>query len=1443
MLFVALLTAGLTVTSTAAQAADTGNAAPQTGKVVSDEPGKNAPNILDGTVHSIAKVGNTIVVGGSFTQVQNYNTSTTLTRRNLLAFDATTGKVSTVFAPDPLGEVYKVLPAADGTSVYVAGGFGFAAGTPMPGRVFKIDVNNGALDPAFTAPGISGDIRDLEVVGTRLWVAGKFTHINGVPQQALGTLNALTGKRDPFMAGVFAGLHRTNHPEDLTNVLKISINKQNTRLMAVGNFRTVDGLPRHQIVQLDITGVAPAVTTWTTNQFNEGCSNNFETYMTDVEYSPNGQFFVVSTTGAYGGYNTSMAGTSGCDVVARFESSSTVLSSPVWTAYPGGDTTWTVEVTDNVVYAGGHQRWQNNATIGDQAGQGAVSREGIAALNSVNGMPLSWNPTRARGVGVEDMLATSSGLYVGSDTELIGHTAGNTYHARIAVLPLATGTTLPQLQANNLPVDVYRVATGASQLTRRNFNGTTATAAVNVPSGPGWGTSTGAFMVNGVLYKTNSDGSLSRMTFNGTTYGTASAVNTADALTFQTDWHNDAKTITSIFYSAGYIYYTKSGQNALYRRGFEVESGIIGQQRFSTTVTSINWQNVRGGFVANGKLYYSNTLGQMLSTTWNQAAHSPVVSTSVVISTAGTGWGGRAMFAYQAVPAPFNEAPLAAATISCDQLVCTNDSTGSTDPEAGPLSYDWDFGDGTPHGTTATATHTYADAGNRPVTLTVTDNLGATSSVTKTASPVAEPDNISFVAKSSTNGNRSNHTTPVPAGTQSGDTLLLFFSSNSTSPVYTGPAGWQQVLSENGSSFVGRLYSKVATAADLGSSATVTSRTTAGATYLVKSDTTMAAYRGVGAPVVRASGVTTQDVAGAVHQTPTVSSPDGTSWLVSYWTDKSSTTTAWTGPANQTQRSLGTATGTSHMSSLLMDSDGRVNTGAQGGMNATANSSAQGMTMSVLLNGGSPPANQAPVAHASLVGCTDLTCSFDGGSSTDGDGDALTYDWDWGDGTAHGTTATASHTFLTGGSKTVTLTVSDPDDATGVDTVVANPVAPPVNVAPTAHITAPACTNLDCSFTGSTSSDPDSDTLTYSWDFGDGTPAATTANPVHTYATAGAKTVILTVNDGHSHTDTDSVVVNPTNPPPVNAAPTAHITNPTCTDLACSFTGSTSSDPDAGDTLTYNWDFGDSSTDATTQDATHTYATGGARTVTLTVDDGHGHTDTDTVEVNPIDPDADPVSHVAFVGTASTVGNRTTHRVTLPGGVNGINVGDTMLLFLGAASTGRTYTDPAGWTLLASGDGTTAMGARVWTKTATAADRLGNVSVTTTSSAITKSDLTVAVYRGTHGTTPIASSASKIDNAAGAAHTSPAVTATGDTDWLVTYWADRSNTTTGWAAPAGQSVRWPGQASDTGSAHVIGLLADSGGPVAAGARGQLTATANGDSSRGASFSILLKSSP
>ena len=80
-----------------------------------------------------------------------------------------------------------------------------------------------------------------------------------------------------------------------------------------------------------------------------------------------------------------------------------------------------------------------------------------------------------------------------------------------------------------------------------------------------------------------------------------------------------------------------------------------------------------------------------------------------------------------------------------------------------------------------------------------------------------------------------------------------------------------------------------------------------------------------------------------------------------------------------------------------------------------------------------------------------------------------------------------------------------------------------------------------------------------------------------------------------------------------NRPPTARMTaTPTSGDgaAAVSFDGSASSDPDAGDTLSYIWNFGDGSPAVTTtaSTTTHTYTAAGSFTSTLTVRDNGGVT-------------------------------------------------------------------------------------------------------------------------------------------------------------------------------------------------------------------------------------------
>ena len=83
-----------------------------------------------------------------------------------------------------------------------------------------------------------------------------------------------------------------------------------------------------------------------------------------------------------------------------------------------------------------------------------------------------------------------------------------------------------------------------------------------------------------------------------------------------------------------------------------------------------------------------------------------------------------------------NVPPVAAYSSSSAALALSVDGSGSSDPDGTIASYAWTFGDGgTASG--ATATHTYAAAGSYPVTLTVTDNRGGVTSVTKTVTVTA----------------------------------------------------------------------------------------------------------------------------------------------------------------------------------------------------------------------------------------------------------------------------------------------------------------------------------------------------------------------------------------------------------------------------------------------------------------------------------------------------------------------------------------------------------------------------------------------------------------------------------------------------------------------------------------------------------------------------------
>ncbi|NUP04321.1 MAG: hypothetical protein HOV96_08995 [Nonomuraea sp.] len=381
-------------------------------RVVSADPVDNTPHVLDGIVNAIALVGSTVVVGGSFSEVADAARTRTLRRANLFAYDLATGRVLPDFAPSVAGPVYGLAPGDHGT-VYVGGAFPGVNNTRAR-ALAQVRLADGQLVPGFS-PGIEGGtVLTLARNGPKLYAGGDFLR----PRTALARLDAVTGAADPGFA-ITPG-------EPLTPRVKVqSLALSGGRLAVDGTFTTLGGRSRPQVGLIDVSGPVARVADWRTEAYAPRCAQAFPSYVRGIDFSPDGGYFVVVTTGGPKGRM--------CDTAARFETYAKGTDiRPTWVNATGGDSLYAVAATGSAVYVGGHQRWMNNPQGRDSAGPGAVPREGIAAIHPRTGKALAWNPGRERGIGVKAFLAHKTGLLVGSDTTRLGRE----YHARIGMFPL-----------------------------------------------------------------------------------------------------------------------------------------------------------------------------------------------------------------------------------------------------------------------------------------------------------------------------------------------------------------------------------------------------------------------------------------------------------------------------------------------------------------------------------------------------------------------------------------------------------------------------------------------------------------------------------------------------------------------------------------------------------------------------------------------------------------------------------------------------------------------------------------------------------------------------------------------------------------------------------------------------------------------------------------------
>jgi PKD repeat protein len=190
-------------------------------------------------------------------------------------------------------------------------------------------------------------------------------------------------------------------------------------------------------------------------------------------------------------------------------------------------------------------------------------------------------------------------------------------------------------------------------------------------------------------------------------------------------------------------------------------------------------------------------------------------------------------------------------------------------------------------------------------------------------------------------------------------------------------------------------------------------------------------------------------------------------------------------------------------------------------------------------------------------------------------------------------------------------------------TVVLSPGAPPLQPPIASFTYTPIYPEVNqvVTFDASASYDPDGNIVSYTWDFGDGTPPVTENDPItyHAYTSYGDYTVKLTVTDNDGLTGQTEATIH------VSQHPVASFTfsppDPLIHELV-TFDASSSS-PDGGEIVSYTWTFGDGNVTTTNNPIiTHAYSSYGTFTVTLNVTDSEGKWDTTsqqiTVEKAPI---------------------------------------------------------------------------------------------------------------------------------------------------------------------------------------------------------------------------------
>ncbi|MGZ8631474.1 MAG: thrombospondin type 3 repeat-containing protein, partial [Actinomycetota bacterium] len=315
---------------------------------------------INGKGLSLARLGNTIYVGGRFSKVISPDATKKHTAQSLTSFDMTTGVWIPTFTPAVTNtgvmasvEVRAIALSPDGSVLYLGGKFDTVNGQPRQ-NFAAVDATTGALIDGFDVSA-NAAVNSIVVGPDRVYLGGDFSRMSSKPRKFLAAIGPGGTVLDAWQ------------PSADNTVRDLTFASDGETIFVGGKYTTMNGQPRNSIAR--VSAADGSLQPWTIpdGEISEGLM------AWDMVATPTRLYVALGASGSWAGAYRLDDGTSG---------------TRLWKySLPGN--VQGVALTPNGLFVAGHF----GTAVGDREVCGGILLAGLVLLNPTTGaIDCSWVP-------------------------------------------------------------------------------------------------------------------------------------------------------------------------------------------------------------------------------------------------------------------------------------------------------------------------------------------------------------------------------------------------------------------------------------------------------------------------------------------------------------------------------------------------------------------------------------------------------------------------------------------------------------------------------------------------------------------------------------------------------------------------------------------------------------------------------------------------------------------------------------------------------------------------------------------------------------------------------------------------------------------------------------------------------------------------------------------